>query len=122
MTSATRRPASQNEGYFGTIRHATREGDAAWAGALAEITKAIGCAPDEAATFLDSRYGRNFADDVANYLHARATLDAAIEQTVACWMGWRISKRTARETGIPAGLPHLTGFVRLAGSDAEAGC
>jgi hypothetical protein len=26
-------------------------------------------------------------------------------------MGWRIGRRTSRETGIPQGLPYLTGFV-----------
>jgi hypothetical protein len=35
-------------------------------------------------------------------------------------MGWRITQRTSRETGIPAGLPYLTGFVINEGIAAEA--
>jgi hypothetical protein len=35
-------------------------------------------------------------------------------------MGWRIGRRTARETGIPEGLPYLTSFVTHAAIEAEA--
>jgi hypothetical protein len=34
-------------------------------------------------------------------------------------MGWRISARTAHETGIPRGLPYLTGYVLHAEIEAE---
>ena len=44
----------------------------------------------------------------------------AIAKTTAEWMGWRITQRTSRETGIPAGLPYLTGFVINEGIAAEA--
>ena len=40
--------------------------------------------------------------------------------TTTEWMGWTISRRTSRETGIPAGLPYLTGFVIQEGIVAEA--
>ena len=61
--------------------------------------------------FLDSRHGRYFADDVASELLRRAPLERAIEAATVRWMGWRIDRRTSRETGIPAGLPCLTGFA-----------
>jgi hypothetical protein len=70
--------------------------------------------------FVDSRHGRHFADEVANHLHASAELRHAIAAATAIWMGWRIGRRISRETGIPAGLPYLTGFVLDAGIAAEA--
>jgi hypothetical protein len=35
-------------------------------------------------------------------------------------MAWRISRRTSRETGIPVGMPFLTGFVISESIAAEA--
>lgn len=35
-------------------------------------------------------------------------------------MGWTISRKTARETGIPKGLSYLTGFVTHFAIEAEA--
>jgi hypothetical protein len=61
--------------------------------------------------FLDSRHGRHFADDVANGLAKGWMLEAAIDAAVARWMGWSIGRRTARETGIPRGLPYLMGLA-----------
>ena len=49
-----------------------------------------------------------------------ASVPDAIAKTTAEWMGWRITQRTSRETGIPAGLPYLTGFVINEGIAAEA--
>ena len=46
-------------------------------------------------------------------------LEQAILAAVERWMGWRISRRTAQETGIPQGLPYLTGFVMHAAIEAE---
>jgi len=70
--------------------------------------------------FLDSRHGRHFADEVANGLACNLLLAEAIDAAIARWMGWRISRRTSRETGIPAGLAYLTGFVLDEGIHAEA--
>ena len=62
--------------------------------------------------FLDSRHGRHFADDVANELaDTGKSLEAAIAAAIARWQGWRIGRRTARDDGVPAGLPHLTGWI-----------
>ena len=100
--------ANQARGFFGTIRH---HADPAEAWALALPAVATDATTDAARDFLDSRQGRHFADDVSNGLFASLGLAAAIDAAVARWMGWTIARRTSRETGIPAGLPYLTGLV-----------
>jgi hypothetical protein len=63
--------------------------------------------------FLDSCWGRHFADDVVgNITGSGAKLEAAITAAIAQWQDWRISRRIQREEGIPAGLPYLTGWVQ----------
>ena len=103
-------PASQNEswGFTGTLNeHAT----AAWPIAMTAISNAT-CQPLESVrTFLDSRHGRHFADDVLNELHAGANLHDAIHAATQRWMGWTIGRQTSKQYGIPKGLPYLTGFV-----------
>ena len=47
-------------------------------------------------------------------------LEAAIDAAITRWMGWKIDRNTAREHGIPKGLPYLTGFVGLYEIMAEA--
>ncbi|MEX1107854.1 MAG: hypothetical protein WEC00_02975, partial [Dongiaceae bacterium] len=61
--------------------------------------------------FLDSRHGRHFADEVADGLAAGTTLQTAIAKAITRWENWRIDHRRSRETGIPHGLPLLTGLV-----------
>ena len=56
-------------------------------------------------------YVGHFADDVAGELARGDTLKEAINTAIARWMRWRINRRTSRETGIPKGLPYLTGFA-----------
>jgi len=63
--------------------------------------------------FLDSRMGRHFADDVVGELQSGvANSETAINTAIRKWLGWRISRRTEREEGIPEGLPYLTGWVQ----------
>jgi len=63
--------------------------------------------------FLDSRMGRHFADDVVGELQSGvANSGTAINTAIRKWLGWRISRRTEREEGIPEGLPYLTGWVQ----------
>ena len=102
--------ANPDWGFFGTIRHHA-EPDTAWALALPAIARATGCPDAAVRDFLDSTQGRHFADDVANGLAAGENLPVAIDAAVARWMGWRIGRQTERDTGIPRGLPYLTGFV-----------
>ena len=112
MISVTKVPPTENPawGFHGTISgHA--DAGAGWPLAITAIVDATGCAPDEVRAFLDSRHGRHFADDVANALVDDRSLVDAIAATTRKWMGWTIGRATARDTGIPQGLPHLTGYV-----------
>lgn len=117
--------SSQNTewGFWGTIRRHESEPDAdvarAWELASRAIAAATGASPEGVRDFLDSRQGRHFADAVANRLHAGLALEPAVEAAVARWMGWRIDRRTSRETGIPRGLPYLTGFTSHYAMPAE---
>ena len=106
-------------GFHGAIALAA-DADTAWPLAMTAIAAATGCTPDEVRDFLDSRHGRHFADDVANGLFAGMAMPEAIAAATRKWMGWTIGRRTARETGIPQGLPYLTGFVMHAAIEAEA--
>jgi hypothetical protein len=67
--------------------------------------------PADRALFLPSTHGRHFTDDVAGELWKGETLKNAIDVAIARWMVWRIARRTSRDTGIPRGLPYLTGFA-----------
>ena len=61
--------------------------------------------------FLDSRYGRHFADEVAMGVCSGRDLPRAIDQAIERWMDRRIDAAIEAELGIPQGLPCLTGFV-----------
>lgn len=104
-------------GFWGTMGERAPK---AWPIAFATIRDATDADPDAVRAFLDGRHGRHFADAVQDAVHGGATLADAVATATARWMGWRIGRRTARETGIPEGLPYLTGFVADAGIAAEA--
>jgi hypothetical protein len=114
-------PSTENPawGFYGTIRHHANP-DEAWPLAMEIVIGSTRCSPHGARAFLDSRMGRHFADDVANGLARGQPLERAIEASASRWMGWSIGRRTSRETGVPRGLPYLTGFVMAAEIDAEA--
>jgi hypothetical protein len=103
---------SRNEGsgYFGAVRpHAGPE--EVWALALRSIANATGCSDKAVRVFLNSRYGRHFADDVLSDLPSGQELAGAIDRAVERWMDWRIDGQIEEEVGIPQGLPYLTGLV-----------
>jgi hypothetical protein len=110
MNSTKKNPATQNKdwGFWGTMNDEAR---AAWPIALPAITEATGTDPEAVRAFLDSRHGRHFADDVLNQIHAGHILANAIHAAIAQWMTWKINRHTAKDYGIPRGLPYLTGFV-----------
>ncbi len=118
---------SQNEvwGFYGTISHLedprASDPNEAWKLAFDAIRQATHLGDEAIRLFLDSRNGRHFADDVANALSPsqNTTLKEAILAATERWMGWTITRRTSRETGIPAGLPYLTGFVANAEIEAD---
>ena len=110
--SNTAIPATHNEawGFWGTMdQHAA----AAWPLAMTAISNATHQPLDSVRFFLDSRHGRHFADDVHNGIHTGLGLERAIDAAITRWMGWKIDRTTARDHGIPKGLPYLTGFVGL---------
>jgi len=73
---------------------------------------------DTVRAFLDSRYGRHFADEVQNGLYdGKEMKDDATQK----WMSWTIGRQASKDYGIPRGLPYLTGFVIQSRIDAELG-
>jgi hypothetical protein len=116
MTTTTKNEA---HGFYGTIRpHFSPM--SAWPVALHVIANTT-MADDEAArAFLDSKWGRHFADDVASGLAIGLTIDAAILAAVERWQGRKIGRRLSKQTGIPAGLPYLAALVQHEGIQAEA--
>ena len=83
----------------------------AWPMAMTEISKATGEPFESVRVFLDSRHGRHFADAVQDALMSNPDMHQSVAQAIAKWMEWKIGRITARESGIPRGLPYLTGFV-----------
>ena len=110
MTITTTIPATQNEawGFWGTMND---QAQTAWPIAMISISDATYQPLESVRTFLDSRHGRHFADDVLNELHAGANLKDAIHAATQRWMGWTIGRQTSKQYGVPKGLPYLTGFV-----------
>lgn len=110
MTTNQQIPATQNEawGFGGTMNE---QASAAWPLAMTAISDATGQPLECVRIFLDSRYGRHFADDVQNGLYRGLTLQDAIHAATQQWMSWKIGRQTSKDYGIPRGLPYLTGFV-----------
>lgn len=106
----TQIPATSNPdwGFFGGLRD---QAEVAWPIAMTAISDATNQPLESVQAFLDSRYGRHFADDVHNGLYSGATLKAAIEQATQQWMGWTIGRQASKDYGIPRGMPYLIGFV-----------
>jgi hypothetical protein len=88
-----------------------------WTRASRLIADAIGADSEDEMIgirdFLDSRMGRHFADDVVgNMMGCSTDTETAITSAIRRWQDWRISRKTERCDGIPAGLPYLTGWVQ----------
>ena len=103
-------PATQNDawGFWGTMNE---HANAAWPLAMTAISDATSQPLESVRVFLDSRHGRQFADDVQNGLYECKALADAINAATQRWMGWTIGRQTSKQYGIPRGLPYLTGFV-----------
>ncbi len=110
MNTTTQIPATQNIdwGFWGTMNE---HANTAWPLAMTDILDATGQPLESVRIFLDSRFGRHFADDVQNGLYEGKTLVDAINAATQRWMGWTIGRQTSKDYGIPRGLPYLTGFV-----------
>jgi hypothetical protein len=48
---------------------------------------------------------------VQSGLYRGLTLLDAINAATQQWMAWTVGRQTARDYGIPRGMPYLTGFV-----------
>lgn len=111
MNTETTLPTNNTAwGFWGTIAHHA-DPALAWPLAMSAVAEAAKCPDTAVRDFLDSRHGRHFADDVANGLVVGLAIQPAINAAIKRWMGWTINRRTEGETGIPRGLPYLTGFV-----------
>src|SRR5829696_2120205 len=93
--------ASTNEarGFYGTIAQHAKP-DQAWALAVAGITKRTGRCDQAVRDFLDSRYGRHFADEVAMGLCSGRDLPRAIDKPIERWTDRRIDAAIESELGI----------------------
>lgn len=103
-------PATQNDawGFFGTMRE---QAAAAWPLAMTAISEAT-CQPlGSVRSFLDSRFGRHFADAVQDQMFYGAPLAEAIHAASQQWMAWKTNRYDKHSFGIPVGTPQLTGFV-----------
>ena len=101
--------ANECRGFLGTIGHA--DAHAAWMLAKSAIAKATGCSDEAIRAFLDSRYGRHVADEIASAICSGRHLAAAVDDLVERWMDRRIDAAIESELGISKGLPYHTGFV-----------
>ncbi len=123
MTTAILPTRNEAWGFFGSIGRAEVAPAIialeAWDIASRDIQQATEAEPEAVRAFLDSRQGRHFAGDVVNGVWAGETLQVSVELAKNRWMNWTNNTRTARDNGIPRGLPYLTGFVTQAGILAE---
>ena len=103
-------PATENEawGFFGGMKD---NAELAWPLAISAISEATGEPLESVRLFLDSRHGRYFSDDVRNQILVGKEVEQAIHAAITQWMGWTINRQTSNDSGIPQGLPYLTGFV-----------
>lgn len=110
LKMTTQMPATSNPdwGFFGGLRD---QAEVAWPIAMTAISDATNQPLESVQAFLDSRYGRHFADDVHNGLYAGANLKDAINSATQRWMGWTIGRQASKDYGIPRGMPYLIGFV-----------
>jgi hypothetical protein len=122
MTTTILPTRNEAWGFFGTMQLGGADPMQSWNVASEMIAAEIDDSAKGVRDFLDSRHGRHFADDVLSALADLRPhrLEAATAATVARWQGWRISRRTFRDEGIPAGLSYLTGWVTHFGILAEA--
>jgi hypothetical protein len=102
--------STQNEawGFWGTMGGYA---SMTWPIAMTQVAEATREPFESVRAFLDSKQGRHFADTVQDGLSFDLAMDAAVAKAITKWMDWKIGRITARETGIPRGMPYLTGFV-----------
>lgn len=95
-------------GFWGTMGG---NAQAAWPLAAQAISNATRQPTEAVRLFLDSCFGRHFADTVRNEIHQGKSLRASIEAAIQKWMDWKIDRRCSRDWDVPRGLPYLLGLV-----------
>lgn len=103
-------PQTQNEGwgFYGTMGgHA----ESAWPQAMTIIANELGESLEAVRWFLDSRYGRHFADAVRNEMHDGLALGDAIQAATKKWSEQRIRRSTCRHYRIPYKHTTLASYV-----------
>ncbi len=113
-TPTTLPSANEARGFFGTIRHHAEPREA-WAIAMEAVAIITGCSDEAVRDFLDSRYGRHFADEVADGLVNGQALPAAIERRDRALDGLANRRSDRTRAGDPArpALSHrLRGHAR----------
>lgn len=110
---------TENEGYgfYGTM---ALDGcaDNAWDVAMTAIVAETGAEPAHVRAFLDSKWGRHFADNVQCELR-QGSLDQAVAAAIARWQGWTLGYRTRQDLGIPTPMRYLDGMVYSAAAYAD---
>ncbi|WLQ13269.1 hypothetical protein O5O45_26435 [Hahella aquimaris] len=101
-------PHRPSRGFHGAM---CGDAAAAWPLAVTAIANATGQPVESVRRFLESGYGRHFADDVIERRLNDRPLEEAINSVTARWMEWSIGPLTSMQYGIAANQPFLTGFV-----------
>ena len=109
MTTAPSIPTSRNEAWG--FQGAMHDSAGAWPLAMTAIAQATGEPVEAVRSFLDSRHGRHFAEDVQIGLQQGQTRVEAIDAAVQRWMHWTVDRRTRRDYDMPRGLPYLRAWV-----------
>lgn len=113
MTTTTNNPGW---GFYGTMAgHAEQ----AWPHAVEIIARVTGESEEDVGRFLDSTYGRHFADEVHDQLLRGHSLADAISVTASNWQQRHTGSKSSRYSGIPRGTPTLTGYVIAVAIAAE---
>jgi hypothetical protein len=120
MTTTILPTRNEAWGFWGTTDRSGFRPDRSWDVASTMIAEATSGTPEAVRDFLDSRLGRHFADQVCGEMLAGLPVEVATGEAIREWQGWRISRQTSRDEGIPRGLPYLTGWVTHFGILAEA--
>lgn len=97
-------------GFFGTM---AMKGIAqeAWDVALAGVSEATGYPKPACVKFLDSNYGRHFANEVDGLMEKGETLEAAVAATAKRWM--EMQTKRSRNSVMKAGRPYLKEAVSV---------
>ncbi|WP_445364879.1 hypothetical protein ACJJJB_00270 (plasmid) [Microbulbifer sp. ANSA001] len=108
-------PATRNEswGFWGTMADNKNQAEAAWPLAITSIAKSTGETFEAVRTFLDSRDGRKFADEVICLTDTLPglTLSEAIDMITEAMRSQKIDRATARYHDTPLDIDRLTALV-----------